>query len=1096
MSVELPGKLVTLLRERKALLWICQRAELASGADIHDESTPLVEAVGRYRTEPNEDDIGIANIFWEACWTESIVDRFYDATKAIADSGAKDESSSQSRQPYRLATDPDSEGQIDRRSFLPIYEINGTNRDGDPDGRHGESLARRLAYKMGLIRRLESFPGRAVVVVGASKSSDLDTLKFAFDFIPSNNTVVILWPSDSPIPDNLVKADRLDIYFIRGTRPEFTEALEDIGVPQHTAAPKLAIRYGRSRRALELREEDLLDVDQDFVLIRDSDFEEPSRVNDDATNLDRLWRSEPADWIPFASGMVFRRHYQPISGSDQDLASHVISQLRKLSKSDRVVNMTLTIPATSGSGITTALRHTAFVAAHMGYPTLICKPANQRFSVEKLGAFLNKLQERAREQSIGAEYTPALIVFDRQHRGIEQVSELATILAARGRHALVIEVIPPGGVDADGRPQRPPKGRYLTTKEFRGDIDRAELRSLAEHFSSLYKPLDIPIPTFGDWLAYQERQTIKPLDGDHSSDSHFWIALRFFVGQGIHDFDLAEWVGRTYRTWVKDDSAKLAVRYIATFSSFGIAVPLTPLLRSVGKSKMLDTSIMPTLRRVSESQDLLQWGDSEEHLHDQTVSFKHRLIAIHLLEILGATGWEDRLQECWGLLESLKAGTVADSWLVEALVFEALRVERLEAAMRDRLPALLSTFEHIPSVISERSAPTQHHWARALGLKARHTEEITEKSLMYLRSIKKLELACELAESTRVREHPRNIYNSLGVMRWEFSRALLGIGQIEKAEELWQSAAAAFDSALRFGPDNFVVLSAYSYRLIQHAKEVEEPSQVLSDIANALSHLAQAEEAALLADTLSDDDIAYIERTRIEAWNIIDPEKAELHIEKLITEGNEIGVVLKAYRVLGDIGHEEWERGTASQLMSAYKILSETYAGQVQNRSWRSVFLMYRIVSALKSERYDFHLRLKLLDELDSLPFRWYSGLRFAQSVLCYQTDDFRRGFNLFRDLRSKFRSGDLQPMRLTSFWRDPTRPTKPRQASIRIRQLQSDWVAYGEVPEMHGQQVLTRPRWFEVQPKPGDLRPCHIIFETNGPLAVPTSRRYASMID
>ena len=612
----------------------------------------------------------------------------------------------------------------------------------------------------------------------------------------------------------------------------------------------------------------------------------------------------------------------------------------------------------------------------------------------------------------------------------------------------------------------------------------------------MYKPLGIPIPNLSDWLAYQDRQTIKSLNGDHSTDSHFWIALRFFVGKGIHDFDLAEWVGRTYEEWVKDPSARLAVRYIAAFSSFGIAVPLTPLLRSVGKSKILDTSIMPTLRRVSESEDLLQWGDSEEHLHDQTVSFKHRLIAIHLLEILGATGWEDNLQECWGLLETLRAGTVADSWLVETLVFEALRVERLDAAMRDRLPALLATLERVPSEISERSAPTQHHWARALGLKAQNTEELTEKSVLYLRSIKRLESACELAESKRGREHPRNIYNSLGVMRSEFSRVLLGIGQFEKAQEQWQLAAAAFDSALRFGSDNFVVLSAYSHRLIEHAKEVKEPSQALSDIAYALSYLAQAEEAALLAASLSDDDVAYIERKRNEAWNIIDPEQAERHIEKLINEGNEIGVVLKAYRVLRDMSNEEWEQGTASQLMSAYKILSETYAGKIQNRSWRSVFLMYRIVSALESKRYDFQLRLKLLDELDYSSFRWYSGLRFAQSVLCYQTDSFRRGFTLFRDLRSMFRSGDLQPMRLTSFWRDPTNPSKPRRASIRIRQVQSDWVAYGEIPEMNGQQVLTRPRWFEVQPKTGDLRPCHIVFETNGPLAVPTSRRLASMIN
>ena len=1094
MSVDLPSNLVAMLRERKALLWICQRAELAPGAEIHDESTPLEDAIGHYRPEPNQDDSGMANIFWEACWTESIVDRFYDATSAIAESEDGDDPSTQRRMPYRFAADPDNEGQIDRRRFLPIYEVNGTSRDGDPEGQHGGSRARRFAYKMGLIRRLENFLGRAVVVVGALDSEDLDTVRTAMEFMSSSNMVVILWPFDSPIPEDLEAPSRLDIHFLRGTRSDLIDALARVDAPQHSATPKLAIRYGRS--TLELREEDLLGVDQDFALIRESDFEVPTQSRDDATILDRLWRSESDDWMPFASEMVFRRHYQPLLGSDVDLANYVISQLHDLSKFDRVVNMTLTIPATSGSGITTSLRHTAFVVANSGFPSLLCRPANQRFSVEKLGAFLNRLQERGREQFVGAEDTPALIVFDRQHRGIEQVSELATMLAARGRHALIIEVIPPGGEDlVEGAPSRRPKGRHLTAQEFRGDIDRQELQSLSEHFSTLYRPFGMSIPTFGDWLAFQGQQTIRTSNGEGASGSHFWIALQFFVGEGNPYFNLAEWVGRTFHEEVRDRSARQAVRYIAALSSFGITVPLTPLLRSVGTTTMLDSSVMPTLRRLSESEDLLQWGDSEEYLHDHTISFKHRLIAIHLLEILGVIGWEDRLRECWGLLETLRAGPVADSWLVEALVFEALRVERFDSA-RDRLPALLETLEHIPTVIAGRSASTLHHWARALGLKARHSEDTTEKIVFYFRAVKRLELACDLAESERGREHPRNIYNSLGVMRSEFSRTLREDGKTEQAEALWQSAAAAFDLALGYGSDNFVVLSAYAQRLIEHAQEIEDRPQELSEIASALSFLAQAEETASLANALSDEDMAYIERKRNEAWNVIDPEEAERHIERLINEGNEIGIVLKAYRALGNMSNEDWEQGTASQLANAYEILSETHNCKVQNRSWRSVFLLYRIVSALRTKRYNFQIRLNLLDELDTLPFRWYSGLRFAQAVLCYQTGDFRRGFNLFRDLRSKFLSGDLQPIHLTSFWRDPIRPSMTRQASVRIQQVRSDWVAYGEVPEMNGQRVLTRPRWFDVQPRIGDVRPCNIAFERNGPLAVPTGRRLVSMID
>ena len=219
--------------------------------------------------------------------------------------------------------------------------------------------------------------------------------------------------------------------------------------------PDWGIRYGRS--TLELSEEDLVGIDQEFVLIQDGDLEVPTGTDNSVADLDRLWRLEPGDWMPFASGLVFRRNYEPFPNSTSDLASYVISQLQMLTQSERVQNMTLTIPATSGSGITTALRHTGFLAAQSGFPTLLCKPANQRFSVEKLGAFLTRMQERHRDQPIPGEDTPALIIFDREHRGIEQVSELAATLASRGRRALVIEVLPPSREDSEDPPTRRPQ---------------------------------------------------------------------------------------------------------------------------------------------------------------------------------------------------------------------------------------------------------------------------------------------------------------------------------------------------------------------------------------------------------------------------------------------------------------------------------------------------------------------------------------------------------------------------------------------------------------------------------------------------------------
>lgn len=1094
MSLELPDRLVSTILERRALLWICQRAELAADSEVHLDSTPLDDAVRRYRSTPDEEDLALAGLFWEACWTESIVDRFYDANSEIISTIVNGESSSQRRMPYRLSTDPDRAGQIDRRRFLPIYEINGTDRSGDPEGQHGTSLARRMVYRMNLMRRLEDFPGRSIVVVGATEGADLEMLKLAFDFMPSDNTVVILWPSEQPVPEDSETPSRLDVKFLRGTRADLVDALERINAPKHSGTPKLGVRYGRS--SLELREEDLVGVDQEFVLIQDNDFETQFSTDEGSRVIDRLWRADADDWLPFASGMIFRRHYSPFERSDSDLADYIVSQLQDLSGTDRAVNATLTIPATSGSGITTALRHAAFLSARSGYPALMCKPANRRFSAEKLGAFLTRLQERCREQTGRAEDIPALVIFDRQHSGIEQISELATNLSVRGRRALVIEVIPPLGPEHEGSPGRRPRGRHSIAREFRGIVEETELQDLSEHFSDLYAPLGVTIPGFSAWITYQEMQTVQTLTGELAPESLFWVALRFFVGEGNPHFDLAEWVGRTFEERIRSPQAKLAVRYIAAFSSFGIGVPLAPLLRSLGTTKMLDLSIIPTLREASESEDLLQWEDTEEHIYDQTISFKHRLISIQLLNYLGVTRWENRLRECWGLLDTLEASSEADNWLVEALVFEVLRVERPDTAMLERLSPLLETFEHVPSVIAGGSAPTQHHWARALGLKASNTEDTSEKILYYSEAVGKLSLACELAERERGGEHPRNIYNSLGVMRSDLSRTLRSAGQMERAQALWQSAASAFEMALGYGADNFVVLSAYARRLIDHAKENNDPSEELSDIVSALSYLTQAEESALLTDSLSNEDANYIELERNRAFGVIGAGRAKSHISELIEQGNEIGIVLRAYEILREMNPEDWKQGSAFELEHAFDLLYNAYSEHFGGHSWRTIFLLYRVTSALMSRKYDFQLRLELLDELDALPFRWHSGLRFAQAVLCYQTGNFARGFNLFRDLRSSFASGDLQPIYVSSFWRDPQNPSDPQFASVRIRRVQTGWVAYGEVPELNGQQVVTRPRWFEVQPKTGDVRQCHIVFEQYGPLAVPVERRVVSLID
>ena len=157
---------------------------------------------------------------------------------------------------------------------------------------------------------------------------------------------------------------------------------------------------------------------------------------------------------------------------------------------------------------------------------------------------------------------------------------------------------------------------------------------------------------------------------------------------------------------------------------------------------------------------------------------------------------------------------------------------------------------------------------------------------------------------------------------------------------------------------------------------------------------------------------------------------------------------------------------------------------------------MYRLGSLASETRFDFEFRLNTLDRLDATSFHWDARLRFAQAVLAYQVGDYDRGFQLFRALRTDLNTGKLAPRQLTSFWRDPKDPSLPRPAAVRLRYADSDWRAYGVVPDLAGQSVLVRPRWFAEPPKVGEVRECFIFFEPGGPIAVPPDRPARSVVE
>jgi len=109
-------------------------------------------------------------------------------------------------------------------------------------------------------------------------------------------------------------------------------------------------------------------------------------------------------------------------------------------------NITVTIPAEPGSGITTMLWDTAYQMANKGYPVLILKHGTREIDFNALTAFLTDLSRRARETGkdgrVGKE-VPVLLIFDVEHQEISLTREIASQLRNDGRFCVVLRAVEP-----------------------------------------------------------------------------------------------------------------------------------------------------------------------------------------------------------------------------------------------------------------------------------------------------------------------------------------------------------------------------------------------------------------------------------------------------------------------------------------------------------------------------------------------------------------------------------------------------------------------------------------------------------------------------
>jgi hypothetical protein len=793
---------------------------------------------------------------------------------------------------------------------------------------------------------------------------------------------------------------------------------------------------------------------------------------------------------------LFEREYTiPGQSADVRLARYLSEELAAQVGTD-ISNLTVVLPAENGAGLSTLLRSTAFAVAAAGFPVLLLRQHQASLDIDEIAAFLNRLVQKVAPDTGN---TPVLLIFDVDHEFIYETSHIAQTLAALGRAVVVLRAEsamtePPSGVTPQEVAARPRvRGRSRRLPTLSGTVTPVELSHLAAHFHNLSRkyPIDIEAPTFDEWRDYQAAQAFVSPDGGAEADNLFWVALHFFLfnrDEPVAGFD--EWIQREYEA-IQQKTVCEAVRRIAALSAFRLVTPLTPLLRSLGRS--FDMGLITALARLDDRSGLIRWDSRPKDLEDQALRFRHPLLAQRLLRFTDFTIADFPVEITWPILESLKGGRRADVWLGESVAFQVLRTERKSTISARHLEKRLETFKHIPPQVSEYSKPILHHWARALYHQARENPEDPESDAWLRSAIEKLERAIALPARAERDEHPSHLYTTLGTIYFEIYKREVLRNHSARPDSDWDKAARCFEEALGRLGDNYQALAAYGLRLIERARADSDPARASDEALRAMAYLDQAEEVARQPGELTADDRYFLDSQRNAAWQILDPARAQADVDGWLRDHLEIGYLIRARLAIRDIDlgqlavESRLPQSAQWSISEAIDILNEGLAKMREQPTWRSLHLLYRLYAADPACRLAFASRLKVLDQLERTDFKWHIRMRFEHAVLCYQNDKFAEGQRRFRDIRSLLRQPDQPAIRLADFWRRRDDPTKPRTTPLVVRRRDSDFRGYGFIEEM-GQEVLFRPRHFDVPPRPGDFRQCHVRFETMGPMAVPTS--------
>jgi len=1031
MDRTIPSELVKGLRDRRTLLWVCQRHDLVEGEEPHDWDVPSSTALLRYRDGPNENDRKLAELYWESVWLEGAASPILKAIRQVSDG----QPVTRRRQVVVLAGTADAQARVPSEEFLPVCVLPGLlDKNASADAQYGALRSRaRERAAFDLAARMREYRGRAIVVIGARTNDDLSRIYEVLEDSPVVDLrLILVWPEGVELPDGPSNS-AVEFNVWSGTEDDFISALVAESAPTAGDLQRWTIRVGK--RTITLPAKEVHRVVDRFALITEKDLlpAETFTIND----LHDFLGGNLDNWTAYTSGLPVKRAYA--SGANHSLTEELKSALDHVNDENQRT-FVLQVPCQSGAGATTLLRAAAFAAAVDGYPTLICRPEEVDLNLDDLVAFTTALSETALSEGI-KDFPPFVIVFDVEHESIKAANQTAQTLASHGRRAVVLQAVEGGEPALEEKRTK----RFVRLSPLKSQTTPQEVELCARSFHEIAKRwnLALEIPSLDHWRTYESRTSFLAPAGQQEAASMFWIALKFFLTEGA-DFSTRDRIEDALGAWMRKripdnpDSRILDfVSYVAAFSSYRIVSPIWTVLRPVTggsfSSQFLDV--------VHALKDMIVWGDSSEELGDQVLRFAHPSLASEFLRQHGVRTAKDRALVVRPVLSALSAGHLGDVWLSEsfaAMVLVPPRDERQFAEWDWRL----GLFEVFPPVVRDQSKTILHHWGRCLYLSAdtRVMPAIPddERKRRLETAIEKLKKAVNLPRRSGRDEHPSHLFNTLGTAYTRYANFLEQAGAGDASISAWDEACRAFDQSIELSPGtNMEALLAYSWQLLKHAGKNTpgDPAAArrkTNDVAKALSYLDDAEEIlrehAAPNPSWSEDLAQY--RTQALSW--LNDEAGLDYLRELQRSNSpELGYYCEARLVLSRGRNDE-------SRTNALRVLEQAEAKGVRLQP-RSLLLRLSLLRDDPTKRFDFPLLLKQHEELERSPgYVLRPGDAFRHAVLCYQVGDFAEGADRFRRLRESARQAESAPPRMRDQWRASEDPERARRTNIRVTRIRA----------------------------------------------------------